>query len=187
MKRFFLAALLGVFSVNAFACSCSAYSFHEQLDKADLVMTVRVVQTRLDPAGLKNPRREDNGPVHAKFELAETLKGDPAKVEELYSWYGGGDCGIPLLPGLYYFVIAESARPMVSVDICGASMMLDAVDPRKAWKTARRFRLDAARAYLRDKKPIDPCFDYSDIPPPRKEGGRCEKLIEKMLSSDEIK
>jgi hypothetical protein len=187
LARFFLAVLAIVFSIDAFACSCSSYSLHEQLDKADIVMVVRVTQTRLNPEGLKSHQFDDNGPVHATFELTETLKGDPSKVEELFSGYGGGDCGIPLLPGLYYFIVAKSARPMISVDICGASMKLDAVDPRKFGKTAQRFRLDAARAYLRDKRSIDPCFDYADIAPAHKEGGRCEKLISKMLSSDEIK
>lgn len=150
-----LAGLPGIAS----ACSCVGGSFQEKLDHAKAVVLVRVLETKLNAESLLRVRPEDPGPVRATFELVETLKGEATSIKELASWYGGGDCGMALLPGLYYLVLAAPKDRVVPVSICSGTMELGALDPREDPQTFAQRRLHAAMNYFRNRKPIDPSMD----------------------------
>lgn len=176
MKRLALAVLLMLLMTDASACSCFRLSLKQQLDQASLVMLVRVVETRLDVDSLKSVHSA--GPVRAKFELAETLKGESKGKRELASWYGGGDCGVILQPGIYYLVVSNPKdAAVVSLNTCSGTMEFGASDPRGKAVTIGQLQLEAAREYLRSQKPIDPCLnEYS----PSDLWDKCSKLMDRL-------
>jgi len=163
LRHLVIALLLFSIGDLASACSCIPSTLTERLDGAELVMIVRVTSTRFDPESARAPKT--HAPVHAGFDLVETLKGNAASVSEIQSGLGDGDCGVELLAGRYYLVISNRISSSVAMDFCSASAQLRGFDPLGG-EDNFQFRLDAARKHIAEKKPIDACFNYSDVPPP---------------------
>ncbi len=163
-QRYLIVAIvLLLFADLASACSCIPQSLTDQLDRSDLVMIVRVTSTRFDPESALMPK--SHAAVHAGFDLVESLKGNAAGVSEVHSGFGDGDCGVELLAGRYYLVIADRVSSSVELDFCSASSQLRGFGPIPG-EDKFQFRLDAIRAHIAANKPIDSCFDYAEYRPP---------------------
>lgn len=123
MTRFPLAAALYIASAAASACTCPLYT-QAWWDRAHNVALVR-----LDAAGVAARSAPDSGPCvkgescflnqKGSFTLVETFKGSLAQVRNLYSGYGSGDCGMPLVAGAYYVVFLLEASSQVG--FCNAA------------------------------------------------------------------
>lgn len=111
--RFVIAMLMYCLgSASAQACSCARTTPEERFDGAPLVFVARVTQVEdvaLEPDWRMAQRAEhdedweptegvDYG-LRMRFEIEAVIKGDPSRLVTLITGYGGGDCGIPVMPG----------------------------------------------------------------------------------------
>ncbi len=111
--RFMIVVLLYCFaSASAQACSCPRTTPEERFDGAPLVFVARITQVEdvaTEPGWRMAQRAEqdedweptegvDYG-LRMRFEIEAAIKGDPSRLVTLITGYGGGDCGIPVMPG----------------------------------------------------------------------------------------
>src|SRR5439155_17174847 len=127
MKRKILVALVIVFAARrAAACSCIAGGTLEGAALGSDAVFAGVVETIADPAGDRlramseaerravqmNPRRLlEWGPDYGRrvtLRVMQWWKSDsPADTVEIWTGYGGGDCGYPLENGRSYLIFAR--------------------------------------------------------------------------------
>lgn len=115
--RIFIGVLLAACGTLAQACSCQIGSANASFDKADHVFVARITQLE-DLAPMTRwkfaQQDEDRDPkvgvdygLRMRFEVEATIKGDPQSLPQLVTGYGGGDCGVPVLPGGYLLVATD--------------------------------------------------------------------------------
>ena len=110
MRRLFALAAIALAPAIATACSCPAITLEAALDAATNVFVARVTSVRAvpPPAPPAEMKWEDTLVQHARFTVVETYKGRPARIAELRSGYGHGDCGVALVVGMDYLVLVEN-------------------------------------------------------------------------------
>jgi hypothetical protein len=111
-------ALAFTMSMSGYAVACSCIknvSLSQQFSEATYVFVGRIVSTQETKSHADDPRRSG---VAAKFQLIETIKGNPSLLPNVHSGYGGGDCGIPMLVGASYVFFADAHG---EIDICSGT------------------------------------------------------------------
>ena len=173
--RLAVATMLALFARDTAACSCAHTTLEEKLDGAEVVALVRIENARVNPEWIAELGKEEPSfrvrPILATFEPVEVFKGTLKQVKYLTSGYGGGDCGLPLIPGSDVLVSGTSDGQTLSFGYCSASRPLHPYSigeaSKKPWR--RRSSIDAAyieavRAYLAARVPIHECVTYRDVP-----------------------
>jgi hypothetical protein len=88
----------------AFACSFRSSTLEQKVDSAEIIFIGCISEVAEIPNSPEGADRFENPPVRARFQVLDSIKGDPTKVQFLRSGYGGGDCGIPFVVGRRYLV-----------------------------------------------------------------------------------
>ena len=168
LKAAFAGLVLFVCASAADACSCANVALTEQLDRAEVVALVRVRSLHLNPAWVDEFDKEfadfEVKPLHAEFEVVSVYKGSLDGVTRLATGYGGGDCGLSLLPGIDVLVAATPHDGRLDVELCSASRVfgprsLTAHKRRPAWMPGRELAyLDAVQRYVLDGTPPHECI-----------------------------
>jgi hypothetical protein len=111
----------------AIACSCSGGEAYTRFDDVQHVFVVRVVSVadRNDQSFGDRVYSDvhwelDSYGVRARYVAEHVIKGDPSKVEYLYSSYGGPDCGVVLYPGTLHIVGTNTGE----ISSCGFHLPL---------------------------------------------------------------
>jgi hypothetical protein len=115
--RILMGLLLMACGMPVFACSCQIGSANAAFDKAEHVFVARITALE-DIAPMTRwkfaQQDEDWEPevgvdygLRMQFEIETTIKGDPESLSHLVTGYGGGDCGVPVLPGGYLLVATD--------------------------------------------------------------------------------
>ncbi|HWT16820.1 MAG TPA: hypothetical protein VN581_13665 [Patescibacteria group bacterium] len=115
--RIWIGLLLAACGTLAQACSCTIGSADASFDRAEHVFVARITQIE-DIASMSRwkfaQQDEDWDPevgvdygLRMRFEVETTIKGDPRSLPHLVTGYGGGDCGVPVLPGGYLLVATD--------------------------------------------------------------------------------
>lgn len=115
--RILIGLLLSACATLTQACSCAFGSADASFDRAEYVFVARITQIE-DIAPMSRwkyaQQDEDWDPtvgidygLRMRFEVEATIKGDPQSLPHLVTGYGGGDCGVPVLPGGYLLVATD--------------------------------------------------------------------------------
>lgn len=171
MKHVFLTFSVSgllLISAGADACSCvRGVSLTEQLDSSKFVALVRVGSVHLNPAFKESATSDwDQPPLLAEFEVLESFKGEPDTIKHLASGLGGGDCGLPLIPGSDFLVAGMPNGELVGVSLCSASQsfgfrsILRDLDQNHRVGVQEAY-IAAVEGYLRRNEPIHDCIDRS--------------------------
>jgi hypothetical protein len=180
----------------AHGCSCARASLQEQLDQAEFVAMVRIESTTVNPEWVAAIGEEyldfSVQPLSAKFTMLETLKGDGGAVQQLSSGYGGGDCGVPLVPGFDVLVAGRSEAGGLIVTICSASRIIGLRSllegkATSALNSANEAYIESVRSYLLEGAPLHECasFDFSPWDDAEQNGEmeeRCREWLEAQSS-----
>lgn len=96
------------------------------VDRADTILVVRVVSTEdaMDRAGESVWVRSDNPAppyspksnygIRVRFKTLRTLKQQGSMPEVLRTGFGGGDCGVELLPANNYLILTNASGAVTS-------------------------------------------------------------------------
>ncbi|MBN8480913.1 MAG: hypothetical protein J0L88_04905 [Xanthomonadales bacterium] len=98
-------AVPALWSAQVDACSCTRRSVETAFDNAKHVFVARIERVEL----VAPPRNGDDRwePQRASFSMRDALKGKPNRIKRLRTGYGYGDCGVPLIVGADYLVLAN--------------------------------------------------------------------------------
>lgn len=171
IARLLVLTAVSLMSGDVLGCSCVRNTTAERIDEAEFVGVIRVGTVELNPEYSETLRPGgDRGvaSVHlASFEVLEVMRGDPAAFAHLEGGYGGGDCGLPLLPGKDFLIAATPHDGAIEVSYCGFSVDLG---PRSLLEesngpywTREEVTIDAVRRYVTDGIPLDECADPSGL------------------------
>ena len=158
LSRWLLAVGLFIASVSAAACSCSfdQRTLERRIDDAERVLLVRVVAAALEgerPGEADLEAAFENERVAYRLRSEETLKGgegEPPRLQGL-AGFGGGDCTEHLPVGARLILFVEPGDEELGFNLCGRPFEQIILFPEVD------LRLPAARAYIRDRTPIDDC------------------------------
>lgn len=164
-----IALALAVVAFDAAACSCSSTPLSEKVEAASFVGVVRVESTRLRPNLLELLKGGENADearnaILADFTPVAVLKGDVREVTLLTSGFGGGDCGVSLIPGFDYLVIGYPHSGELEVGLCSGSEPLGiqslaaSLPGAEDWERDDRL-VDAVRRQLEDGVMVPACLD----------------------------
>lgn len=168
MKHVFLTiSAMGLLLVGAgaSACSCVNRTLAEQLDSSEFVALVRVGSVHLNPAFMESRAFYwDNPPLLAEFEVLESYKGEPDGIKHLASGVGGGDCGLPLVPGSDFLVAGTPHGDLIGVMLCSASRPFGFRSILSGASKVRRIGqweayIAAVEGHLRREEPIHDCIE----------------------------
>lgn len=142
--RTWLALAALAFAPSALACSCGNTTPERVFDESTQVIFAKIVGVedvgaKSVPTGAFEPGH--NYGIRATFELLDTFKGDAQALDALGTGYGGGDCGVSLVPGRSYLL---NVRAHGTVGSCGIVREVDPTNCR--WPALR----DALLARGRD-------------------------------------
>ncbi|HEX7137511.1 MAG TPA: hypothetical protein VF219_06685, partial [Vicinamibacterales bacterium] len=134
MKPRLFAALLTflVSAQGAFACSCIYSSLPAQVERGQDVF-VGVVESVESPFGRTYPdfRNEHVGLNFGRkttLSVVKSIKGIAHDKYEVWSAYGGGDCGIDFKKGLTYLVIARDLNGVHVTFLCDGTRWIGCDD-----------------------------------------------------------
>ena len=120
MKIRYLYSLLALIGVSilpgsVLACSCGGGNIKDIVDTSQYIFVAEILSAK------KNPDAENHlESVTATFEIKDVIKGSPTELSNLFSGYGGGDCGMPFLVGHKMLVFTSDGI----VTMCGATRSL---------------------------------------------------------------
>jgi hypothetical protein len=129
MKRPLLAVLLVLSARSAFACSCVAPADVEKSRKLAAIVFAGVVES-IEDMPRADISRPDMGPHYGRkvtFRALQWWKGDEQpRTIEVWTGYGGGDCGYPVEEGQSYLVYGYQppATNRFGMGICGRTAAL---------------------------------------------------------------
>lgn len=114
------------------ACSCLSYSFAKQLERAQDVF-VGVVERVDSPFGrtypdIHNQQVGINFGRKTTLSVVKSIKGIAHDHYEVWSAYGGGDCGIEFKVGLTYLVAARDVNGVHVTFLCDGTRWIGCDD-----------------------------------------------------------
>lgn len=154
MCRIVVRALLilasGLVAMPAHACMCVALAFESLVDKAEIIMVVRILRTedvgKVGGTGsndAESPAVEgiEYG-VRAEFKVLRPLKQAGSMPERLFTGYGEDDCGVELLAGSNYLVLTDASGGVTRCSGTRKVGVEDAISCRmQAWLAAVEQRI----------------------------------------------
>jgi hypothetical protein len=123
------------------ACSFRRGTLEQKIDSAQIIFIARITEVAEVPNAPQDAPSFENPPVRARFQILDTIKGDPTKIEFLRSGYGGGDCGIPFVVGRRYLVYTGSGGQIFLPDGSG--------DVTPEYEPHRKY-IEAVRQYVKN-------------------------------------
>jgi hypothetical protein len=133
MRRILFAAIVFLACRPSFACSCVTGSdpADAYVKYADVVFIGRVTAIAPEPRPTFQPGQgpaHDWGPgngVHVSFDITNVIKGTRDRAIQIWTGYGGGDCGVGFRAGLTYIVLARyDAQGVLIASYCGGTTWL---------------------------------------------------------------